>query len=64
MEGRRLAAVPVGLVEQGEEEEEQPAPSPVSAEGWACFPENTDPGSDGRYLRDNGTIMIITVITR
>lgn len=47
----------MGLVEQGVEEEEQPALSPVSAEGWACFPGNIDPGSDGRYLKDNNYQM-------
>lgn len=44
-----LVVVPVGLEEQGPEEQVH-APSPVSAEGWACFPGSTNPGSGGRCL--------------
>lgn len=50
-EGWWLVVVPVGLEERGLEEQ-QPAPSPGSAEGWACFPGNTGPGSGGRCLED------------
>lgn len=46
-----MVAVPGGLEEQGLGEP-GPALSPASAEGWACFPENTSPGSGGRCLED------------
>lgn len=58
-EGWRLVVVPVGLEEQGLEEQ-QPAPSPGSAEGWACFPGNTGPGSGGRCLEDKDMFFFVT----
>lgn len=31
--------------------------SPASAEGWACCPGNTGPGSDGKCLQDKDMLF-------
>lgn len=49
----RPGAVPAGLEKQCSEALVS-APSPASAEGWACFPGNTGPGSGGKCLEDQG----------
>lgn len=56
-EGWWPVAVPGGLEEQGEGER-GPALSPASAEGLACFPENTSPGSGGRCLEDKDMFIL------
>ncbi len=56
-EGWWLVVVPVGLEEQGPEEQVG-APSPASAEGWACFPGSTGPGSGGKCLEDKRHIFV------
>lgn len=48
-EGWRLVVVPVALEERGSDQQ-VPAPSPGFAEGWACFPGSTGPGSGGKCL--------------
>lgn len=58
-EGWRLVAAPVRLEEQ-EQEEQTHAPSPASAEGWACFPGSTGPRSDGKCLEDKEEFLIET----
>lgn len=58
-EGWRLVVVPVGLEEQGPEEQVA-APSPASAEGWACFPGSTGPGSGGKCLEDERHVFVET----
>lgn len=50
-EGWRLVVVPVGLEELGAEDWKT-APSPGSAEGWACFLESTGPESGGKCLEN------------
>lgn len=57
-EGWWPVVVPVGPEEQGLEEQGL-APSPASAEGWACFPGNTDPGSGGRCLENKRHVFIV-----
>lgn len=55
-EGWRLVVVPVGLEELGAEDWKT-APSPGSAEGWACFLESTGPESGGKCLEKQRQIF-------
>lgn len=55
--GWQWVAAPGGL-EELEAGGRGPAPSPASAEGWACFPESTSPGSGGRCLEGKMCLFI------
>lgn len=57
-EGSRPGAVPVVEPEEQGQEVQLPAPSPASAEGWACCPGSTDPRSGGKCLEDTEMFLL------
>lgn len=56
-EGWQPGVAPVELEEQGSVEQ-MAAPFPAFAEGWACCPGSTSPGSDGKCLQDNDMFFL------